>query len=645
LILGTVSYMSPEQAIGKAVDARTDIFSLGIVIYEMAAGHNPFNADSISEKFANLINKDPLPMSVFVAGVPDELQRIVSKMLRKEPDERYQTMKELLRDLNQRRNLESSPVATPRISAAQTAQKTDILPLNDHTGKITSRARKRFLRPVTLAITAIFALIAASVAAWYLSRTTIPAQQQIKSLAVLPLKSLDSNENFLGLGIADTVIRKISQTGQVIVRPTSSVRRYLTEDTDAVEAAKQLKTDAVLEGNVQRVDDRLRVSVNLLRTSDGASLWTDSFEMRSGDIFSIQDTVAQQVVSRLRLKLDMDQSARLNKRVTSNPVAYDYYLKGVYSYDQRTWGPTAKPQAVATAELFKNAIAADPDFALAHAQLANIYAWTSSQIAPEDVSWFDLAQREINRADALDPNLAETHIARMTLLTDSRSGYQWEAGIREDLAAQEIDPNVGHINLADAYYHIGLEEQAEREFNKALETDPTSQWIQTEYVLFLMNYARYDEMFAAEKKYFPDEVPISDYFIAKGELDEALKVVDQEIKESPDNPWEYGNKAIVLAKKGDLTGADASVREAINLLRPLELTHHHMTYKIACAYAVMGRKDEAMKWLRETAATGYPVYPVFARDAFLDSIRKDSEFIQFMTEMKALNDKYKNEFP
>jgi TolB-like protein len=541
------------------------------------------------------------------------------------------------------RSVELPGIGVPPVSTSFTDRETEFLPTSDLPLAVTSRARGWYKGPAAL-VGMAFLLLTVAGAVLYWRRPAVTTQLPIKSLAVLPLKSLDAGENYLGLGIADTVIRKISQTGKVIVRPTSAVRRFLTEETDAVEAAKQLNTDAVLEGSVQKADDRLRISVNLLRTSDGSSIWSDSFDTHSGDIFAVQDAVAQQVASRLQLRLDPDQNARLNKHATANAVAYDYYLRGVYSFDQRTWGPKAKPQAESTAELFKNAITADPEFALAHAQLANVYAWIGTLIEPQNSLWFDHAQEEISRADNLDPNLAETHLARMTVLTGSRSGYQWEAGIREGLAAQHIDPNVGHANLADAYYHIGLEEQSEREFNKALEIDPTSQFNQNEYVLFLLNYRRYNEMASLEKKYFPDDPLFSDYFVGNGQIDEAAKLIEQETKDYPDNPWSFGLKAIVLEKKGDHAGAEAAIRDAIKLLRPLELSYHHMTYQIACAYAVMGKKDEAMKWLRETATTGYPVYPVFARDAFLDPIRKEPEFIQFMTEMKSLNEKYTSEF-
>src|SRR5262249_45098281 len=153
--------------------------------------------------------------------------------------------------------------------------------------------------------------------------------------AVLPLKSLDAGDNYLGLGIADAAISKVSQTGRLIVRPTSAVRRYLNDDADALAAAKQLGVDSVLEGSFQRADDRLRVRVNLLRSRDGVSLGADIFDLRMPDIFTIQDTVAQKVPSRLRLQLDSPQQAQLTKRYTSNPIAYEFYLKGAFNLDQK----------------------------------------------------------------------------------------------------------------------------------------------------------------------------------------------------------------------------------------------------------------------------------------------------------------------
>ena len=175
---------------------------------------------------------------------------------------------------------------------------------------------------------------------WFLPDAAIE-QPQIMSLAVLPLQSLDPNDHALGFGIAEAVIRRISQTGEVTVRPASSVRHLLTDGVDAITAAKQLSVDAVLEGTVQRAGGRVRIGVNLLR-ADGTSLWTESFDTQMTDVFAAQDTISQEVASRLRLHLTAAQHARLSKRPTSNALAYDYYTRGVYNYDQRGRGPAAR---------------------------------------------------------------------------------------------------------------------------------------------------------------------------------------------------------------------------------------------------------------------------------------------------------------
>ncbi|HYX40233.1 MAG TPA: protein kinase, partial [Pyrinomonadaceae bacterium] len=332
MILGTVPYMSPEQVKGEAVDARTDIFSFGVVLYEILTAQQPFACESAAATASAILTREPLPLARFAPETPAELERIVRKCLEKDRERRYQTMRDVAIDLeNCRREHEAA-----RVDAQQgervTRGEADVA----KTSKITWRRflSRRALVPVAALLFLAIALSFAYVLV-FRQRATTTRPPEIRSLAVLPLKSLDAGENYLGLGIADAVIRRISQTGELTVRPTSAVRRYLNEETDALAAARQLNVDAVLEGSVQRADDRLRVSINLLRTSDGVSLWAESFDMRMTDIFTIQDTVAQQVASRLRLQLDPSQQARLTKRYTSNPIAYEYYLKGVYTFDQR----------------------------------------------------------------------------------------------------------------------------------------------------------------------------------------------------------------------------------------------------------------------------------------------------------------------
>jgi TolB-like protein len=247
---------------------------------------------------------------------------------------------------------------------------------------------------------------------WRLKQAPASTEKEIKSLAVMPLESVNPDENHLGLGIADAVILRISQTGKLVVRPTSAGRRYLSEDTDGLTAAKQLGVDSVLEGTVQRANNRLRVNVNLLRTSDGISLWSDSFNLNAGDIFAIQDTISQQVASRLQLKLDAEQQARLGKRYTNNQEAYEYYVKGRTNLERLTIAIGDREAIDAAIINFKKAVELDSKYALAYAQLGYAYMWMANFTDPDNNVWVGLAQTALSEAETLDPLLAEIHEAR-----------------------------------------------------------------------------------------------------------------------------------------------------------------------------------------------------------------------------------------
>ena len=646
MIIGTASYMSPEQARGKEVDARTDIWSFGVVLYEMIGGTLPFKGETATDLIVAIVEKEPPPLKNFAfEQIPAELDWIVTKTLRKNLDERYQTSSELLDDLQSlRQKLE---IESHLGRSGSTRE-------NDHAAR-TAGDRRLALEPFKTrlpsifttrsitAFTAVMVLIVSSLAYLRWSKENfVTKQPEVKSLAVLPLKSLDNGENYLGLGIADAIIRRISQTGKLIVRPTSAVRTYLNEEKDALSAARELSVDAVLEGTVQQSDNRLRVSVNLLRSSDGASLWADSFDMHTADIFTIQDTVAQQVAARLQLQLDPAQQTRLIKRQTSNPTAYEYYVKGVNSLDQRGFGIEAKPQMQATTNLFKRAVEADQNYALARAQLAFCYAWTAVFIE-ENQAAVNRAKEELQRAESLDSQLAETRVVRHMLLYSAYEGFQIEAAIQELLAAQQLNPNIGHIELGHLYQHIGLEDLADREFQRALEIDPTSEHIKSNVRGDYAIVNKYDEWLAAHQKFFNGQPDVW-YYIGKGQLDEAETQLKQALAKNPDGPWLRRQKAILLALKGNFLEAESEINFILGKYPVKNLFYHHATYDIACVYALSGKSDESVKWLRETAATGFPSYQLFKRDPFLNRIRQTPEFSQFMAEMKAQFERYKQEF-
>jgi serine/threonine protein kinase/tetratricopeptide (TPR) repeat protein len=621
-IVGTVPYMSPEQARGAAVDARSDIWSLGCLLYEMLAGRSPFAGPTSSDVLVGILSKEPAPLTAPPHEIPAECDWIIAKALRKNADERYQKTDDLLTDV---RRLQEK------------------LTLESHQERALPPPSPPSRRIGPAVLTAL--LVAGAIGAvWYWrARPASSSTTSARSLAVLPLKSLDAGDNYLGLGIADAVIRKTSQTGGMIVRPTSAIQPYMARDLDALSAARELSTDVVLEGSVQRAGDRLRVSVNLLRVGDGASLWADNFDLRTSDIFEIQDRVAREVASHLQLRIDPARQARLSRRPTTNPDAYEYYLRGLHRLDQRmSFSVAEKAGAI---DFFNRAIAADPDFALAHAQLALAYAIGAVFVQPGAPETDERAKAEIERAQALDPDLPEIALARAMLLKSRFGGFRGDEAVRVLLAAQRIDPNVGHADLTYNYTHLGLANLAERAGERALEIDPTSDYAKRQLIAAYEMSAQWDKRRAAQKRFFPREPMSAWALLTEGRLNDSRRAVELGLASSGFNQFTLARvKALLDALQGDMRSAKAAIPTLLSGHPVKDPYYHHTAYFVACIYAAEANSAEAVKWLREAVATGFLVYPLFERDVLLDKIRKAPEFVQFMTELKATVDAYRREF-
>jgi serine/threonine-protein kinase len=620
LVMGTVHYMSPEQARGQKVDARSDIFSLGVVLYEMIAGRAPFEGATSSDVIAALLAKEPLPLTQFLPEVPVELERIVTRALRKDREERYQTVNDLLLDLKglrQELNLRAKDLPLAGIVAASGLSR--------------------------MAWAAVIVVVLAGLGSWLLWRhPPAGSQPEIRSLAVLPFRSLnhEAKEDYLGLGIANEIITKVSQSGELTVRPTSAVRKYVDQEMDALATARELKVEAVLDSTFLRVGDQLRVTVNLLRVEDGVSLWAEKFDERFTGIFAIQDKVSQQVAQRLRLKLNPAQQARLTKRYTSNPEAYNYYAKALYHSGGIGPDLNTRSESGLAVDLFKKAIELDPKYALAHAQLG--YAYARVAIFQEhSPALIEQAKQELGIAERLDPQLAEVHVARYFIEFSQYEGWRVETAIRQLRLAQEIDPNAGHYELADLYHHIGLEKQAVEAFDFALKVDPNNDRIKESYAAHYLQSARPDEGLEASKRFF-NRGPDLRYFLEKRMLKEAETQVEREYRD-PNRPWMRGHRALLLALQGKHQEAEAVALSTLEKVRTIR-GYHHSTYQLARIYALGGRSEKAVEWLRITVDEGFPCYPLFARDSFLDPIRKDPAFLQFMAEMKTRWEGYQRQF-
>ena len=643
MVVGTVSYMSPEQARGLAVDGRTDVWSLGNVLYEMVAGRKPFDGPTPTDVIIAIAEREPLPLTNCAPEVPKDLERIVKKALAKDREVRYQSANDLLSDLKSLRSELEIEAGVARYK--QSTPSTESAATTSDFQWTTSQSfpvwftQRRIL--ITVALVGMLIIAGLIFADFFRRGSPRAPHTEIKSLAVLPLKSLnrEAGDDYLGLGIADTIITKVSQAGGLTVRPTSAVRKYADQQIDSLEAARQLQADAVIDGTFLHAGDQLRVSVNLLRVSDGASLWAESFDMRFTDIFAIQDEVSKQVAGRLRLRLSPAEQTRLAKRHTTNPEAYGYYTKAMYYFSNRGFSGDPQEETDSAIDLLKKAIELDPNYALAHAQLGYAYAWMADfkEAGPGLIA---SAKEELKIAEHLDPKLADVHVARCFILWSHFENWQIEAAIREARLAKELDASITNQVLGAIYYHIGLEEQGIAEFELAMQRDP-SESPKRGYMFLYQQLARPDDWLKLNQRLF-NQGPDVHYYLEKRMLQEASPLIEA-YGANPDDPRQRRERVVMLALQGKHREAQAAVPWMMEKVRR-DKAYHHYTYNSARIYALGGKSEEALKWLRETAEEGFPCYTLFERDPFLDPIRKDPAFVKFMSEMKNRWEGYRREF-
>ncbi|HWQ03345.1 MAG TPA: protein kinase [Candidatus Nitrosotenuis sp.] len=626
-VAGTLPYIAPEILRGAPADARSDLWALGVMLYEMCSGRLPFRG-STGFDLTSAILRDALPP--LPVSLPPALYLVIQKCLAKDPAQRYQRAGEVRAALE---------MITPQPGAA--------VPLDAGAGTKAPRKLPWTVYAGLAAVGLAAALFALDVGGIRSRLAGAPPGDEIHSLAVLPLKisGEEKGDDVLGIGMADTIITKVSQSNALIVRPISAVRKYAALDVDALEAGRQLQADSVLDGTVQRSRDRLRINLNLLRVRDGASLWSNNFDEQAGDVFALQDKISEQVSGALRLKLSPSEQVRFRKRYTSNPEAYEFYLKGMRSYDRRGVIKNSAPVLLEAMEMLRQAIALDPNYALARAQLASVYAYMGVLLEP-DGPWIDLAHEQLRRAEALDPELPQIHVARYELLWSAQEGFRLAEAARELRIAAQLDPNAGQGELGLLYAHIGLEAAAIREADKALQIDPASETVQWRYVEVRDLLGLADEAIAAHHR-FGDRLTAS-YSVRKAYLwkqdwSMARRINDYVLSLSPREPFVRSNSLLLAALQGDFGPYEREKLEIIAAARNSR-AYHHVTYNFAAICALQNKPKQAVEWLQETVDKGMPNYTLFSRDPHLDPIRKDPAFVDFMKRLKVRWDEFDREF-
>lgn len=608
--LGTIGYASPEQLSGATVDARSDVFSLGVVLYEMLVREQPFRRDTAVATIAAVLTEEPMQIETLASEVPS-LAGIVRRCLAKNPDERFQSASDLAYALETAMERPADGVVRPG-------------------RRIRSRA--------PLWIGGGLLLLVALVTAFALVRRgrTVPAGVSgvsTESLAVLPFRPLVPNqaEDYLGLGLADAVISRLSGISGMNVRPTSAVRRFLRTDVDSASAGKQLGVESVLDGTFQRAGDRLRVTVNLLRVSDGASIWSDTLDTESKDVFAIEDQISKTLVEKLQLKLSPGEKRALQKRYTTNPAAYDAFMRGSYAFDKRiTGGPAVLREAM---DWYQKAIDLDPKYALACAQLG--YCQLLNGLFNEsDPKWIESARSLLARAEQLDPELALVHVARSTLLFSVWEGYNADGAVRELQIAQQLDPNVGHFELAYVFFHLGLKDAALRQLEIARRNDPLSEAVKvtiaTTY-FFGGDFAGADHS-SRQLLGEPYREALLKLAFLPGNDRQAI-IAELSRSERVANTEQLSDHALLLAVTGHPAEAARTIEDLARRYAYSPL-FHHFAHHAACIYALAGDQTRAVEWLQKMVDNGLPDYPVIVADPHLASIHDDPRYKALMTKLK-----------
>ena len=655
VVMGTVIYMSPEQSRGLKVDARTDLWSLGVVLYEMVAGCLPFEGSTTSEILASILNeREPPPLARFVRDVPTELERIVEKALRKDREERYQTAKDTLLDLRRLKHklevdaeiertvppeLRSGPgelrssggqaVSRAPASAAQTATVESARPSSSAEYIITEI--KRHQRGVAIALATILLLSVASIA-YYFFFARGSNRAAIDSIAVLPLvnTSGDPNTEYLSDGISEALINSLTELRQLRVIARSTAFRYKGKEVDPQAVGRELNVRAVLMGRVRQVGDTLNIQVDLVDATTGAQLWGEEYERKVSDILSVKQAIAREVTEKLRLRLSGEEQRLLVRRDTTNAEVYQFYLRGRFFWNKRTAEGIRKAM-----EQFQQAIDRDPNYALGHVGLADCYLTLEEYAGVPASETLPKARAAADRALQIDDSLAEAHASSAVTY---KKLWHWAEAEKEYKRAIDLNPNYPSVHhwFAIYLYARGQFDDAMREIKRAQELDPLSPVI---------------------------SVNVAIIYLLKNDLNSAIEQCKRIIELDPGYPaareqlgWAYlkqrryeeataefqravelsGRAGTYLSSLGYCYAVNGRRAEALAILKELEERYagrKAIAKDLAGVYAGLGEKDQAFAWLEKSLEQRSGELPYITTHFHFEDLRSDPRYAALVRRM------------
>lgn len=610
---GTLQYMAPEQLTGEAAGARSDIFSLGAVLYEMATGRRAFDEKLPSRLIDAIVRERPVPPRVLNSRISPELERIILKCLEKEPENRYQSAKELEVDL---RRLQTQGTGTVASTAAPAR----------------GLWRRNAAKTAGAALVIVLA-IGLGLRGWRARRAAHPGPQQIQSLAVLPLENLsgDSQQEYFAEGMTEELTTQLAQISALRVISRTSVTRYENSHESLPEIAKELHVDAVVEGSVMREGDRVRITARLIQVSTDKLLWTQDYDRNLKDVLSLQDEVARAIASEVKITLTPDERARLENARQVNPEAHKAYLQGNYLNKG-----TSSQQRKAL-EYFESAVRIDPNYAPAYAGLADYY-WSNPELLPGEA--MPKAKEYVQSALQLDPDLAHAHTTLGAI--HFYADWDWAAAEKEFKRAIELSPSDAEAHRMYSFYlaAMGRADQAIAEVQQAQQLDPLSIWTQItagNVFYFTRHYDKAIEQCEKALELDPNSVGAYDClgtsYLAEGKYEQAIEASQKASNLSSNDPA----RLVGLGRAYALAGRKSDALTVLKQLHQMSSRTYVPPYFSATIYAELGQRDEAFAWLQK-AFQGRDSYLTWLKvDAAIDPLRGDVRLQQLLRRIGLTN--------